>query len=99
MKIIKYLLVIIALNFSNSTFANSINCELIMKVAGQTMQVRQMGVPMKRLIDASSGNPILIYIIEEAYRYSKLDSEEYAEQYVMEFADRMYRECRTVNNK
>lgn len=98
MKIIKCI-VIAAMLHTPIAAANGLNCDLISSLAEQTMMARQSDVPMRRLLQASSDDPILVYLIEEAYKYSVLDSPEYIQKYISQFSDRIYRECRNVNKK
>lgn len=100
MKIIKSVILATSIIFSSSILAEEsfeLDCNYISDIAGQVMEARQAGLPMRPLIEAVGEDAILIYLIEEAYKYSVLPSPEYAQEYVSQYSDRIYQGCRETN--
>lgn len=100
MKITKSVILATSIIFSSSILAEDIvelDCNRYSDIAGNIMYARQSGVPMRELIEAAGENALLIYMTEEAYKYSILPSLEYAQKYVSQYADRIYQECREAN--
>lgn len=100
MKIIKSAILATSIVFSGSILAGDVielDCNHYSNIAGTVMYARQAGVPMRELIEAAGENALLIYLTEEAYKYSVLPSPEYAQEYVSQYSDRIYQECRAAN--
>lgn len=100
MKIIKSVILATSIVFSSSILAEDVielDCNYYSDIAGIIMDARQVGVPMREVIEEVGENATLIYLIEEAYKYSVLPSPEYAQKYVSEYSDRIYQECREAN--
>jgi len=100
MNIIKSAILATSIIFSGSILAEEsfeLDCNYISNIAGQVMEARQAGFPMRELIEEAGENAILIYLTEEAYKYSVLPSPEYAQKYVSQYSDRIYQECRAAN--
>lgn len=100
MNIIKSAILATSIIFSGSILAEEsfeLDCNHFSDIAGTVMYARQAGVPMREIIEEVGENALLIYLTEEAYKYSVLPSPEYAQKYVSQYSDRIYQECRAAN--
>lgn len=72
-------------------------CAIVEKIARQTMEARQAGVPLAKMIEIAEGNQLLIEIAKEAYRRGAYQTAEYRHRMINEFANDAYLVCLDEN--
>ena len=97
---IKATIVAALLSVSATAFAEPvvINCESFSEMAAKVMEARQAEVPRQKMVKAIGDNPLFLFLIQEAYKYSILPAEEYKQRYIQQFSDNIYNMCVKVND-
>lgn len=88
----------LAITLSTSAIAN--DCEAFGKVATSTMQARQNGVPIQKIVETAKKHfqqeellKIVLFIIKEAYSKPRFMSEDNQEMAITEFGNEVYLGC------
>jgi len=74
-------------------------CTIIGDIAKDVMTARQADVPMVEMLQAAQGNKLFVLLIEQAYEYSVLDTEEYKQKYIKQYSDKVFKDCYNANKK
>lgn len=74
-------------------------CNIISDIAKDVMTARQADVSMLEMLQAAQGNKLFVMLIEQAYEYSVLDTEEYKQKYIKQYSDKVFKDCYNANKK
>lgn len=74
-------------------------CNIISDIAKDVMTARQFDVSMQEMLQAAQGNKLFVMLIEQAYEYSVLDTEEYKQKYIKQYSDKVFKDCYNANKK
>lgn len=74
-------------------------CNIISDIAKDVMTARQADVSMQEMLQAAQGNKLFVMLIEQAYEYSVLDTEEYKQKYIKQYSDKVFKDCYNANKK
>lgn len=76
----------------------AVYCKSISKLAESIMSARQNGVPMSDAMEISS-DTLVRALVEDAYKKPALNTPEYQQKYIRDFADSAYSICWKTMNK
>ena len=72
----------------------AIDCASLSETAATVMEVRQMGYPMSKLMEAAERDGALARaLVIEAYRQPRYSSDGYKENAIKDFANEVYLQC------
>ncbi len=74
-------------------------CNIISDIAKDVMTARQADVPMQEMLQAAQGNKLFVMLVEGAYEYSMMDTEEYKQKYIKQYSDKVFKDCYNANKK
>jgi len=89
----KLIIAIVLSVFSIGASANQNECNTLHRVATKIMEVRQQGVPITQVIEATSSSPSFHGLIREAYKIPLKEYQSGKETAINEFANKVYLVC------
>lgn len=81
------------------TTANAQDCKMIGDLAEKTMEARQVGVPMSKMMEIAKDDRLLKSIILDAYKKPRFSTEEFQRSATVDFRADWEVACYEVRNK